>query len=337
MLEIRELLLLVLFSGILAAGGTRLFAVNAATRRLLIINGSLLFLGLPPALTFFSVNWQVGVTGSQDWPPALALPVFVQVLLPAVGLFCGALLVVQTVLARRRINVLPLLRDLRILRVTGQCQRVLHYRREVRFRTGLAPCSSSFGVATVVLPGDWRDWNNSTLEVVITHELVHLARCDDRWLLLLRVMAAGYWWLPWLRKLAQVFERTIEENCDDEASSLFPSDAHYLRGVLEVASRPSPPVLAEVPNFGGCALLDRFRRFHGQRERELNFPGLYWLCLCFGVVLALGWTVRSVQILPEDSAARRIVAIAAPADSHTYQVQLAVQRGPPVLENRLQR
>ena len=36
MLEIRDLLLLALFSGILVAGGTRLFAVNALTRNIAI-------------------------------------------------------------------------------------------------------------------------------------------------------------------------------------------------------------------------------------------------------------------------------------------------------------
>ena len=70
---------------------------------------------------------------------------------------------------------------------------------------------------TVLLPANWREWNDATLESVLAHEISHVARRDS----LTQSIALLYRALFWFSPLSWWLERHITnlaEQCSDEAA-----------------------------------------------------------------------------------------------------------------------
>ena len=332
----RELLLLVLFSILLTILCTNCFRQKPATRRLLIIIGSVLFVVLPPTLTVLSLSWTMEVTAPSTWAENLVLPAAVPQVFLTIGALWSLLVIWRTARERYRLKGFPCIEDPRILTIAEEYQHLLRYGGEVRFRSGPAPCTSSLGTPTVVLPAASASWSERTLRVVIAHELVHLYRFDDRWLSLLRLMCRFYCWLPWLGLLERAFDRAMEESCDDLASRLVRSDSDYLTGVFNVVSQSGQRLLPGLPNLGRHPLLRRFQRFNRFRDQEIDARGLYWCCLSLSLTIAFSWTLRLVEVPAADAgmaAERRIVAIVTGGDSAQLQLTLIPKdRGPPMID-----
>ncbi len=336
---VRELVTLALLSVLLVALSATTFRANAASRRLFVIVAGSLFAGLPPLLSLLSVTWQVAVADPPGWLTGQLVSVGLPTALPTALFLSGLLLALcgfaHVCLVRRQLDVLPHVQDVQVLQIADEYQHALRSRREVQFREGLAPCSTSLGRALVILPHGWRSWPAGTLSVVIAHELVHVARRDDVWLQLLRLLRMGYWWLPWLGLLTRHFEQAMEESCDDLAAALVASDTDYLHGVMQVARGDHGPPAYALPNLATHPLLERFRRFRQFRERETDFRGLYWSSLLLAASITLLWTVEVVE-RPAGAAPLRIIGVVAPAEAETFDVKLAPrERAPPRLDPAL--
>ena len=99
-------------------------------------------------------------------------------------------------------------------------------------------CSaSSIGRKLIVVPEAFGAWPETAQRSVIAHELVHLRRCDDRFMVALQLIARCYPFCPWLHLLYQRFVFAIEEACDERAAELIGSRALYLEGLAEAALR----------------------------------------------------------------------------------------------------
>ena len=172
-----------------------------------------------------------------------------------------------------------------------------------------------------MLANDSDSWQQETRQAVLAHELVHLSRRDDLWLLLARLLMLQFWWLPWLRLLPRYLEAAIEESCDDLAAYLMRSEQRYLHGVFR-AVKGLAPVPSGTAQAAGGSVLERFRRFSTYRDQQLDSRGLYWASLTLLTSLALVWTVKVVPLsepLPDDV---RIVGTAAEGGGESLSVRL---------------
>lgn len=302
-----------------------LFRDRPASRRLFLIALVLMFFLVPFVCLIAGLQFEIGVQG---W----SRPVISFAAVDSLTLFLGAsgsLLVMLQLLivfrARRRLGRLPIARDNRVNELIGEIGSSLRVQDPVEVRLGASSCSSSFAGKLIVLPAASREWQPETLQAVVAHELVHLSRRDDVWLLLTRLVMVFFWWLPWLRLLPGLLERAIEESCDDLAAYLVQSEHGYLHGVF--AAAVGPVTRAGTVRAGGGDVADRFRRFSSYRDQQVDSRGLYWASLGLLAGMVLVWTIRIVPVAEPLSDGVRIVGTARGGGDRTVSVQLGV---PPV-------
>ena len=123
------------------------------------------------------------------------------------------------------------------------------------------PLTSRWPSPAVLLPVAAEDWSDERRQVVVRHELVHLARGDAWRLLAWRLVAAVYWFHP-LARLAERHARLVgEQACDEAVLRLGTRPSTYARHLMEIAEslRAEPRRLA--------AALPMVER--GQLERRL--------------------------------------------------------------------
>ncbi|HZY90295.1 MAG TPA: M56 family metallopeptidase, partial [Gemmataceae bacterium] len=119
--------------------------------------------------------------------------------------------------------------------------RRLGLRRRVRLLEARGMCSpAAFGVLrpTVVLPAGFaRDFDGPSQDVMLAHELAHLAAHDPAWHLLADVVTAALWWQP-LAWWARHRLRAAGELAADEASLLVADGPGVLaRCLVELGTR----------------------------------------------------------------------------------------------------
>ena len=104
-------------------------------------------------------------------------------------------------------------------------------------RTGVAeglPGPVAFGILrpTILVPADFaRRFSRSQQEVILAHELAHLAGSDPAWLLFGELIVALLWWHP-LVHLARRRLLAASEQAADEASLLVPDGPDVLAECL---------------------------------------------------------------------------------------------------------
>lgn len=217
----------------------------------------------------------------------------------------GAALMVRTAvrvgLARRTLMALPQQQDPALLAEVLQVSRAAGLAHPPAVRTGPWPCASSLGSAALVLPAGVCSWPATTRRAVLAHETAHLKRLDDRMLLLVRLMADWYWWLPWLRRVHGRYLQAMEESCDDLASRLLPGRADYAAGLIDAARRlgatgrsrraaePAAAAPAWVSLLGHSHLAQRIYRLVNVPHPTLQVAdgrwALFWTTLLFALLL----------------------------------------------------
>ena len=138
------------------------------------------------------------------------------------------------------------------------------------------PAPVAFGVLrpTIVLPvGFVDDFDQPEQDVMLVHELCHLAARDPAWQLLIDVVSCVLWWHPlvyWSRRRL----RASGEAAADEASLAVPDGPDVLAGCLVTIGRR----LARPARMGWLAFEGPgFRSSLGRRvQRLLRLPGRSW-------------------------------------------------------------
>ncbi|MCR9261607.1 MAG: energy transducer TonB [Pseudomonadaceae bacterium] len=328
-LSLREVLRLILLSALLSICCGVAFPKNAASRRVLLLMGIVCMALLPWLLQAINLQWYLPV----DFLPVIQLGMGVPNLL--VGIW---ILVAMTLVARhlrhvyqelKRIWALPrvcdpdLAAEVRDLRDTLLPNYPNLPLPEVC--TGDQACATTLGGALLVLPGNWRTFSTDTRRSVLAHELTHIARCDDRWLLLLRLLLLCYWWMPWLRKLQQVYVQSMEESCDDVASELIGRHHSYAQALFEVALHGSSigstdPQHRLFAHMRGHPLIARVARFTQRRPLELDTAGVFWALML--ITLSVTWVsgVKPVLADKEENAVDPVLfhQLSAPLQAESF-------------------
>ncbi len=100
-----------------------------------------------------------------------------------------------------------------------------------------APVTLGILKPTVVLPVDWREWDQAKLNAVVAHERSHLRRRDPAVQLLSAIHRALLWHSPLSWYLHRRIVRASEEVSDDDAIAATGDRAFYARVLLEFMQR----------------------------------------------------------------------------------------------------
>lgn len=153
----------------------------------------------------------------------------------------GAVLLVGRRLRSSPTSVMPLFEE---QRTRHGIDARLVYRDDVTH-----PFTFGDNPAMVVLPAWTRDADVEVLRAIVTHELVHAARRDWRWLVLEECALAALWFHPagWLARVELRLAR--EEIVDRETVTRLGSRRRYLEVLMALADRRPAPVALAVPVF----------------------------------------------------------------------------------------
>ncbi len=125
-------------------------------------------------------------------------------------------------------------RLLRRSRETGRAMEGI----EIRESDGLAsPVALGIIRSVIVLPGDWREWDDSKLTVVLAHERSHIRRRDPAVQLLSSIHRTLLWHSPMSWFLHQRIVRAAEEASDDAAVAATGDRASYAEVLLDFMRR----------------------------------------------------------------------------------------------------
>ncbi|MEM7101052.1 MAG: M56 family metallopeptidase [Pseudomonadota bacterium] len=305
----RELIRIVLLSGLFTLVCVLAFPRNAPSRRILLMISVTALAVLPWMLWGSWATWYLPVDVVPKFSLSEGLP---DVLIWTWGVvaFLGLVNYAYGVaIELRRIHHLRCIEDEQLHATVDELARALGV-DSPKLRLGGMACSTSLVTPTIVLPARYIGWNEQVLRSVLAHELVHISRRDDLWLLLCRALLLVYWWMPWISYLYAGFVRSIEESCDDKASEQIGHPVVYLEALAgvageEIVARKHTPPLS-VTSMHEHHLVGRIGRFSQLRELELDTSGVYWCVvgvLCVVVLLAgiepVARGVDSVQGIPD--------------------------------------
>ena len=261
-ITLREVLRLVLLSGCLTVASGLVFPHNSLSRRTLLSIFAVILLCMPWLTGGERWVWELGLEQPPTWSLGIPVPVYLLVIwwVVALLLVLAALFHVRRV--HQQIRALPVIDAKGPTALLGELSQRLGLTRSVVLRVGMAPCSTTLCAedvsrrrttaslpptdpsprstanllhprgATIILPVEYETWSDESLRAVLAHELVHVHRCDDRWMLLVRLVSLWYWWMPWLHWLYARYVRAVEESCDDRASEVCRRGVGYLHGVI---------------------------------------------------------------------------------------------------------
>ena len=97
------------------------------------------------------------------------------------------------------------------------------------------PLAAGLRTPVIVLPADAESWSRDHRQVVLRHELVHIARGDALVCLLSGIACAAYWFNPFVWIASRKLRTEQERSCDDRVLTLGTPAADYAEHLLEVA------------------------------------------------------------------------------------------------------
>lgn len=161
----------------------------------------------------------------------------------------------------------------------------------------------------VVLPPSARTWDAERRDVVLAHELAHLAERDPIRHLLARVALAAYWFHPLAWLAARRASVAREQACDAAVVALGTRPSAYARVLLELAEGASPrPVAGALPMVERSLLETRLMAIlnHDRRPaigRLLMIPvvGVALLTIPVAAVQPAGPAARAAPVVPVDA------------------------------------
>ncbi|MEM7078855.1 MAG: M56 family metallopeptidase [Pseudomonadota bacterium] len=285
-LTLRDVLRLLLLSGLFTLAALLAFPKNAPSRRVLVLAAVLALLVLPPLLGGFDVMWTYSVQALPSWTLSAAIPN----LLTWIWLTVAAVLALRHARAVLRelqaIYQLPDIENAQLAGLVHDAAAGMGVSTPL-LKAGDCACSTSLLAPTLILPHDYERWDDTILRSVVAHELVHLKRRDDVWLLIARLVILMYWWMPWLMWLYRAAVQVVEESCDDAASNYVGAEVHYVSALVDVAKHEHGRVGEAVTNMSVHHLVGRVGRFADTRAIELDTRGVYW-CVTAVLLLVLG-------------------------------------------------
>ena len=284
--DLRWLIQLAALSAVLTLIALKAFAGNPISRRAFIVISALCLLVVPNVIPSSGITWPLTLASPPDFSFARDLPDFVIYTWWLIG---GALISRRLAHLYQQVQQQALaveVKNQQLSHKVGQMIAVLPQIEKVTLKFGTEPCASTIMSNRIFVPSSWEQWSDNTLTAVIAHELVHVERRDDRWLLLADIIADWYWWLPWLRSLRNQLCRSMEESADDRAAEWFTKTHGYLEGVhaaaIHIGQQAAPIKAQGTMFFKGHSLVQRVGRFLEFRNQELDTRGLYW-----GMLVAL--------------------------------------------------
>ncbi len=289
----REVLRLLLLSAVFTLTAVYAFPRNAPSRRALLLTSSCALVFLPWIAAALLEVWVVPVVQQPELTLAESVPNFLLILWLGVAAILLSLQLHHTYREARSIQRLDTIGDSSL----GLEVRNLATALDMpwpQLKLGEQACASTLLRTTLVLPPQWCEWDRVTLRGVVAHELVHIQRKDDQWLLLNRVLVLGYWWMPWLRYFYRTHIQVMEESCDDAASELVGHQLNYVGALARAAGAGAGDAACNsvphtIPGMHQHHLVGRIGRFGRPRIVELDTGSVYWSVLVI-LVLVLGLT-----------------------------------------------
>ena len=171
--------------------------------------------------------------------------------------------------------------------------------------------------STILLPADYRSWDDAKLRVVLAHEQSHVRQGDFYLQLLAAAHVAVFWFSPlgwWLKsKLSELGEALSDRAGMEQA----PDPATYAQVLLEFAAMPRRAPLAGVAMARSSNLSGRIERILNDRRFRLAFLGgrRHAILTALLVPATLVAVVACIRIVPavEAAQARQAAVIAKPA------------------------
>ena len=109
------------------------------------------------------------------------------------------------------------------------------------------PMAGNIGRPVVFLPADAAAWDSDRRDVVLTHEMTHLARRDPLRILAARVACALYWFHPLMWLAARRSTADCEQACDENVLALGIRPSVYARVLLDFAHQTAPVPSVALP------------------------------------------------------------------------------------------
>ncbi len=322
---VRELVRLVMLSGLSTVVCLLVYPRNAPTRRLLVLCAVAVLAALPWLLLSHPLVVDLPMTTPWAWNNAV--PVWLLALWAGVAIVLMARTTLRAYRCQKRLLAAATHADSDVVGSAAQLARELGV--DIAVRTGTAdvpgPSSGTLLQPLLVLPADAGGWPPSTLRAVVCHELVHVRRRDDLWMLAARLLADLYWWMPWLHLLRAALERAVEESCDDYASEHFGETLGYVDGLVDGAGRCVAGVApsAALTHLGRHPLVGRVQRFGAARGMELDSRGAYWALVGILAVVLCLTSLKPVALSIDVSTEGRTPMRLVHADGHAPGIQPA--------------
>ncbi len=232
----RWLLQVVLLSAGLTLAAVWGFRDDAGSRRGLGVAAVWLLALVPLVLLILQPRYQIGLPNPPSLPVLAPVPYLLLLTWSLVALWgCGkvALHVWQS---QSRFRSLSPVNDVTLATLAkGYSERLGLATPTILY--GENCCASSLGRDRLMVPGEFLRWPETAQRAVIAHELVHLSRRDDRFMIALQILARCYLFCPWLHLLYARFVFALEEACDQRAAELVGQRSAYLEGLAEAALR----------------------------------------------------------------------------------------------------
>lgn len=320
--SVRVLGQLACITAAVAIAGVVLFRSNATSQRafLALAAGGIVLLSVI-LVSQQGVLWSVPVDPPSYWPQLGELPHVLVGFAAVTGLLLVVIEIWRLIATLRRIQMLRTTTDESLARVVADVCSALGHRFSIRIAIDprlVGPRAASLFGRTIVLPQHYCEWPETTLNAVIAHEVVHLARRDDAWLLLWRLLAKAYWFLPWMHWLPGRFLDAAEASCDDRASEACRDGVAYCEALAVAASatpasrRTDERELTKYPGAMAAishGLLARVRRFLAPRRQDLDTHALYWAMLGVLVILPVLTSVQLTGAPETSSFLARVIAV----------------------------
>lgn len=180
--------------------------------------------------------------------------------------------------------------------------------------------------STVILPADYREWDEDKLRIVLAHERSHVRQGDFYLQLLAAAHVAVFWFSPlgwWLKRKLSELGEALSDRAGLEAA---PDASTYAQVLLEFAAMPRTAPVAGVPMARSGSLSARIDRILNISRLKPAFAGgKRHVVLSASLVLtALMAAVACIRIVPPVEAGQA----AAKAQTVTGSTSAATQSKP---------
>ena len=207
--------------------------------------------------------------------------------------------------------------------VSDACAARLGLRRPVRLLVSDAvrtPMAGGVWRPLIFLPASARTWSAERRDVVLAHELAHLAKQDPLRHLAARLTIALYWFHPLAWIAARESSVAREQACDEAVIALGTRPSTYARVLLDLADslQPAAPALAALPMVERSLLETRLMAILKDRVtpasgRQLLLPAIGVALLTISVAAATPTIRSSISIDAPASAVPPTASLPPPA------------------------